>query len=225
MATSTNSSTLQLPDTFLSAPPQRGSTPSRLQGRKIVVAYDESRASDAILDRVIRTGLLEPDDDIHLVHILQQHDFFSSLTPKNLSSNLYHNMPAGYDMSVGRSVNDNEDDLVKNVKEDLLLAVADVLKKHSFNNVHCEVIQGDPKESLIDYCRSVHPLMMMTGSRGFGKVKSSILGSVSEYLAKHCPCPVMIVKVTEAEIEARNKMSEEKQKTFRQRLADLGLPL
>lgn len=56
-------------------------------------------------------------------------------------------------------------------------------------------------------------------------IYSSILGSVSEYLTKHCPCPVMIVKVTEAEIEARNKMNEEKQKTFKQRLADMGLTM
>lgn len=35
----------------------------------------------------------------------------------------------------------------------------------------------------------------------------------------------MIVKVTEAEIEARNKMNEEKQKTFKQRLADMGLTM
>lgn len=131
MATSTDSNKLQLPDSFLSAPPKRGSTPGRQQGRIVVVAYDETRASDAILDRVIRTGLLEPNDDIHLVHILQQSDFFSSLTPKNLSSNLYHNMPAGYDMNVGRSSNGSDSDLVKNVKEDLLLAVADVLRKHS----------------------------------------------------------------------------------------------
>lgn len=131
MATSTDSNKLQLPDSFLSAPPQRGNRPGQPKGRIVVVAYDETRASDAILDRVIRTGLLEPNDDIHLVHILQQNDFFSSLTPKNLSSNLYHNMPAGYDMNVGRSSNGSDSDLVKNVKEDLLLAVADVLRKHS----------------------------------------------------------------------------------------------
>lgn len=131
MATSTDSNKLQLPDSFLSSPPQRGNRPGQPKGRIVVVAYDETRASDAILDRVIRTGLLEPNDDIHLVHILQQSDFFSSLTPKNLSSNLYHNMPAGYDMNVGRSSNGSDSDLVKNVKEDLLLAVADVLRKHS----------------------------------------------------------------------------------------------
>lgn len=131
MTTSTGSSSLQLPDSFLSVPPPTANKPTRPQGRKIVVAYDETRASDAILDRVIRTGLLEPDDDIHLVHILQQSDFLSSLTPKSLSSNLYQNMPAGYDMNAGRSSSSNEDDLVKNVKEDLLIAVANVLRKHS----------------------------------------------------------------------------------------------
>ena len=41
-----------------------------------------------------------------------------------------------------------------------------------------------------------------------------MLGSVSDFLAKNCPCPVMIVKVTEQEIEKRNAMAEEKKSAF-----------
>ncbi|KAI8139142.1 hypothetical protein BJV82DRAFT_628321 [Fennellomyces sp. T-0311] len=211
MASSPN--TLALPSTFL-PPPRHPRTDSVQSGRIVVVAYDQSRASDAILDKVIRTGLLQPDDDIRLVHILPQQDFFSSFVSANtVMSNTYDTQTSGKEKTY------NEQMMV-DAKEDLLMAVAKVLRQHSFQHVKVEVVQGDPKQSLVDYCQSVRPTFMMTGSRGFGKVKGSILGSVSDFLAKNCPCPVMIIKVTDAEIKAREDMSEKKKSIFSNFLAN-----
>lgn len=40
------------------------------------------------------------------------------------------------------------------------------------------------------------------------------MGSVSSYLTKHCPCPVLICKLEPSEIEARKELDSKKQATF-----------
>jgi hypothetical protein len=41
-----------------------------------------------------------------------------------------------------------------------------------------------------------------------------MLGSVSNFLTRHCPCPVLIVKMDPSEIEARKEMNDKKQASF-----------
>ncbi|KAI9318556.1 hypothetical protein BX666DRAFT_1512311 [Dichotomocladium elegans] len=201
---------LALPTTFFPAPP---SAPRRGHGRRIVIAYDETRTSDALLDRIIRAGFVEPDDDIRIVHILQQHDLLSSLSPITMGNTLTSAAPA-FILDASRQQLESKENMLKGAEEEKLLAVVDVLKRNS--DVRYEVVQGDPKRSLVDYCKDVQPVMLITGSRGFGKIRGTILGSVSDYLAKHCPCPVMIVKVTDEEVHAREKMTQEQQSTPQQ---------
>ncbi|KAI9477141.1 hypothetical protein BDB00DRAFT_859360 [Zychaea mexicana] len=204
---------LTLPREFLPRP-RHQPTESVKSGRTIVIAYDQTRASDALLDKTIRTGLLQPDDDIRLVHILPQQDFFSSLTQQTSNGNSVMASMPSFDAQTTSQAKDQNEKIQIEAKEDMLLAVAKVLQKNSFQHVKVEVVQGDPKQSLQDYCQSVKPTFLMTGSRGFGKFKSSILGSVSDHLAKNCPCPVMIIKVTEEEIEARTALAETKKSIF-----------
>ncbi len=40
--------------------------------------------------------------------------------------------------------------------------------------------------------------MIVTGSRGMGKVRRTILGSVSDYLVHHSICPVVVCRHPEA---------------------------
>lgn len=42
----------------------------------------------------------------------------------------------------------------------------------------------------------------------------TMMGSVSSYLTRHCPCPVLIVKLDPAEIEARKELNDKKQANF-----------
>ncbi|KAI9262154.1 hypothetical protein BDA99DRAFT_510371 [Phascolomyces articulosus] len=203
---------LSLPSEFLPKP-RHQPTETVNSGRTIVVAYDQTRASDALLEKSIRTGLLQPDDDIRLVHILPQQDFLSSFTQISAGNSVMASMTA-YDTQTNNLVKEHNESILIEAKEDMLLAVAKVLKNNSFQHVKVEVVQGDRKQSIQDYCESVKPTLLMTGSRGFGKIKRTVLGSVSDYLAKNCPCPVMIVKVTEEEIEARTAMSEKKKSVF-----------
>jgi nucleotide-binding universal stress UspA family protein len=52
-------------------------------------------------------------------------------------------------------------------------------------------IEGHPATKLIDQARDA--TLLVVGSRGHGTAASLLLGSVSQRLAHHAPCPLVIV--------------------------------
>jgi len=53
---------------------------------------------------------------------------------------------------------------------------------------------GRPGEVICQIAEEVSAAMIITGTRGMGKVKRTILGSVSDYLVNHAICPVMVCR-------------------------------
>ncbi|KAM3260295.1 hypothetical protein ACQJBY_051513 [Aegilops geniculata] len=56
------------------------------------------------------------------------------------------------------------------------------------------VVEGDPKEAICQAVEEMRADLLVLGSRGLGMIKRALLGSVSDYLAHHACCPVLIVK-------------------------------
>lgn len=53
---------------------------------------------------------------------------------------------------------------------------------------------GDPSDEILKICDSECPSLIIMGVRGRGEVKSIFLGSVSNRIIHHSPCPVLIIK-------------------------------
>ncbi|OIT21352.1 PREDICTED: universal stress protein PHOS34-like [Nicotiana attenuata] len=64
----------------------------------------------------------------------------------------------------------------------------------SVNDVVVEVVEGDARNVLCDAVEKHHASMLVVGSHGYGVLKRTVLGSVSDYCAHHAHCSVMIVK-------------------------------
>ena len=58
------------------------------------------------------------------------------------------------------------------------------------------VVRGDPGPALCALAAEVSARALVVGSRGRGGIKRALLGSVSDYLVRNAPCPVVITGPT-----------------------------
>lgn len=71
-------------------------------------------------------------------------------------------------------------------------AVAEVLGSAYHPGVTLGVLEGPPAIVLTDLAKAAS--VVVVGSRGRGHVAGVLLGSVSEALVRHAPCPVVVVR-------------------------------
>jgi nucleotide-binding universal stress UspA family protein len=60
--------------------------------------------------------------------------------------------------------------------------------------IHTELIEGSPAEAIISVAQTRKSDVIVMGSRGMGKLGSLLLGSTSQNVVSHAPCPVLIVR-------------------------------
>ena len=60
--------------------------------------------------------------------------------------------------------------------------------------IHTELIEGDAAESIIEVAKTRESSVIVMGSRGFGRLAGLVLGSTSQKVVSHAPCPVLIVR-------------------------------
>ncbi len=60
--------------------------------------------------------------------------------------------------------------------------------------IHTELIEGSPAESIIDVARTRHSDVIVMGSRGLSSIGEMVLGSTSHKVVSRAPCPVLIVR-------------------------------
>ncbi|WP_314245188.1 universal stress protein [Streptomyces kutzneri] len=74
----------------------------------------------------------------------------------------------------------------------LVEEVRTVLGEGGASQVHERLVRGNPAEVLVDQAAGAD--MLVVGSRGRGGFRRALLGSVSQQVALHAPCPVTIVR-------------------------------
>ncbi len=75
-------------------------------------------------------------------------------------------------------------------------ARAEVKRAHPGLEVHEFVDLADPREVLMQLAD--HATMVVVGSRGRGKIRTLLLGSVSVAVVRHAACPVVVVRPSNA---------------------------
>jgi len=60
--------------------------------------------------------------------------------------------------------------------------------------VHTEILEGSPAEAILDVADTRKNDLIVMGSRGLGRLRGALLGSQSQKVVRHAPCPVLIVR-------------------------------
>ncbi|XP_009586786.1 universal stress protein A-like protein [Nicotiana tomentosiformis] len=92
-------------------------------------------------------------------------------------------------------------EILPSLETDLKKIAARVVEKakeictaKSVNDVIVEVEEGDARNVLCEAVEKHHASILVVGSHGYGVLRRTVLGSVSDYCAHHAHCSVMIVK-------------------------------
>jgi nucleotide-binding universal stress UspA family protein len=84
------------------------------------------------------------------------------------------------------------DSFQKHAQETVREAVAEVERLQPSVQCDGEVVEGDAAHVLLHEAKSAD--LIVVGNRGRGELKSLLLGSVSQELVHHAPCPVLVVR-------------------------------
>ena len=60
--------------------------------------------------------------------------------------------------------------------------------------VRTEILEGSPAEAILDVAKTRKSDLIVIGSRGLGRLRGALLGSQSQKVVQHAPCPVLIVR-------------------------------
>jgi len=65
------------------------------------------------------------------------------------------------------------------------------------------VLQGDPRETLIEVARTERADLVVVGSHGRTGLDRLLMGSVASHVVTHAPCSVLVVKEAEKQPQGR----------------------
>jgi len=137
---------------------------------KVVVGVDGSEGSRKAL-RWAAAEATARGDDLELVHVWEPPQAYA---PFGLGAYPLDPEPIR--------------DAAKSLLEGL---VSEARELTSGIDVRGELVEGPPAQALLDHAGTAD--LLVVGSRGLGGFKSLLLGSVSQQVVHHAPCPVVIV--------------------------------
>jgi nucleotide-binding universal stress UspA family protein len=142
--------------------------------RRLLFPTDFSEASDQALNVAHRLLIGRDDTKIYLVHT---YHISPSIVPLG-----------GFRGGVVPLFVDNAHQLAVAATR----PTADVLRARGFD-VEVRVERGDPSEVVTELAAEVEADLIAMGTRGHSKIRHMLLGSTTERIVEHAPCPVLTV--------------------------------
>ena len=70
----------------------------------------------------------------------------------------------------------------------------DMIRESGAKDIQAHLEFGMPDTAIIDLAEKLGAGLTVMGSRGLGGVRRALLGSISDSVVRHAPCPVMVVR-------------------------------
>jgi len=81
----------------------------------------------------------------------------------------------------------------KKENQEILSKCSDIARQKGID-IKTVLLQGNPAPVILDYSKKENFDLVIMGSRGMGKFKELIIGSVSSKIVHHSPCAIMIIR-------------------------------
>jgi nucleotide-binding universal stress UspA family protein len=146
---------------------------------KILFATDGAKQSDAAAE-MLRNFALGEGDEIKIISVVDMA------------------VPMAIDIYGGYLPDTGE--LEKTARENaakLLERTEERIKSYfegSNLSISSEVLFGSPESRIVETAEALHPDLIVLGSHGYSRWERLLLGSVSDSVAHHAPCSVLIVR-------------------------------
>jgi nucleotide-binding universal stress UspA family protein len=153
---------------------------------RIVVGIDGSEASKDALSWAVEEARLRGDTVI-AIH---------AWTPPYPTASMAYPTASAFPAAPVAPIDDDVADAIREGAEELL---AQVVSEAGAGDVTIEqrLVEGPAASALIDAAKDAE--LLVVGPRGHGGFTGLLLGSVSQQLANHAPCPVVIVRAPDSE--------------------------
>ena len=139
---------------------------------KILVGVDQSTFSGDVLKAIVQQFRVE-NTEIRVLHVLQP-----------IALEAPPQMGPGY-------IPELQDE--KPLARELVERAGNELRSAGFK-VDTAITVGDVRETIIDSAAEWHADLIIVGSHGQTGLKRFLLGSVAEFVARHAPCSVEVVR-------------------------------
>lgn len=173
--------------------------------QNILVATDGSETANHAIDTAARLAVAL-GLDLHVVHVLMHgrpnEEWMRMAETENLIELI--GPVGGYEATPGRTTvgdiaGDADDDIVRSravnaYGEEILARARARAEEAGVKTVATMICAGDYADEILDLADADRPEMIVIGSRGLGRVRGALLGSVSQKVLHHAPCTVVVVR-------------------------------
>jgi nucleotide-binding universal stress UspA family protein len=148
----------------------------------ILVATDASAASNRALKMAAQFAG-QHDAELLIIHVIRDMQIpFDIKEIPELEFNKFE------------SFNDAREEIMRKIAESVLRNAKEKAEKAGANKVKTAIGTGDPATSILGFAKRRKVDMIVVGTRGLGKLKGAILGSVSRKITNNAETSCLIVR-------------------------------
>ncbi len=149
---------------------------------RILVATDASAASNRALKMAVQIAG-QHNAELLIIHVIRDMQIpFDIKEIPELEANRFE------------SFNDAREDIMRKIAESVLRKAKEKAEKAGANKVQTAIGTGDPATSILGFAKRRKVDMIVVGTRGLGKLKGTILGSVSRKVTNNAETSCLIVR-------------------------------
>ncbi|HLY99626.1 MAG TPA: universal stress protein [Candidatus Angelobacter sp.] len=144
---------------------------------KILLAVDDSKFSSAAT-QALSAQIPDRNSEVLVLEVVEPL-YFSA--PPEMAPNYAPEMAL------------RQKDEIKHANE-TVIRNAEALRRAGFTKVNSKVMEGETRSSILNTAADWRPDLIVLGSHGRKGIQRFLLGSVAEFVARHAPCSVLVVR-------------------------------